>query len=86
MIHNSRFRKLSNKSAGASKILHRVREFFRSGALSLSEEDINQIITHALESLEEEMETPKVDLKLGKKIPPVMMDKVQVQQVLINLV
>jgi two-component system sensor histidine kinase/response regulator len=72
----------------AGEILHRIKDFVRKNKLCLEPVQINELVTNiATLSLEETAET-KIELNFNltsQTIPPILLDKIQFEQVLINL-
>jgi PAS domain S-box-containing protein len=74
-------------AARAGEILRRVRDFVRRGELHRAPTNINDLIHDALGMLAFEFRRRKiaVELELAGDLPPVALDRVQIQQVLVNL-
>lgn len=72
----------------ASEILTRIRALFQRTPPQRKAEDINRIVPQACELLASEMSRSgvKVAQVLAVDIPPVLVDAVQIQQVLVNLI
>ena len=72
----------------AGAIIHRIRAFLEKGEMQRFEEDINQVVEEAsaLAFIGSGEKGVTVGLELGADLPPVLIDKVQIQQVILNLV
>ena len=72
----------------AAEVIRRVRAFVRKGELSLETLDINAIAREAMDITHAEAE--RQDIELGSlfadALAPVIVDKVQIEQVLLNLI
>jgi PAS domain S-box-containing protein len=71
----------------AAEIITRVRQFFRKGSLLREPVDLNELIRGMTVILRNELTQYSVDVRmdLDSELPPVMADRVQLQQVLMNL-
>jgi signal transduction histidine kinase len=71
----------------AAEIISRVRMLFKKGAPQRELVDINEIIREMITLMRSEMTRHSISVRteLGKDIPPIMGDRVQLQQVLMNL-
>ncbi len=80
--------KAANQTARAGKIIRRLRDFIEKRESVREVEDINAVLREAIQlglvGAAESGVDIKVDLMAGP--PPVAMDKVQIQQVVLNLV
>ena len=72
----------------AAQVIRRVRDFVRKGEVSLEPLNINAIAREALEITHAEAERQQIELghDFREPLPPVIADKVQVEQVLLNLI
>ena len=72
----------------ASAIISRVREFVRSRAPQHHRQDVSILVSTVIELLRLEAERLqlKIDIDLAPELPQVFIDKVMVEQVLLNLV
>jgi len=72
----------------AGVIIRRLRALIEKGETERFEEDINQVVEEAcaLVFIGSEEKGVTVGLELGVDLPPVLVDKVQIQQVILNLV
>jgi PAS domain S-box-containing protein len=71
----------------AAEIITRVRQFFRKGSLLREPVDLNELIRGMIVILRNELtqHAVVVQMDLDEELPPVMADRVQLQQVLMNL-
>jgi signal transduction histidine kinase len=71
----------------AAEIISRVRMLFKKGAPQREVVDINEIIREMITLMHCEMTRHSISVRtdLGEHIPPIMGDRVQLQQVLMNL-
>ena len=71
----------------AAEIITRVRQFFRKGSLLREPVDLNELIRGMTVILRNELAQHSVivQMDLDEELPPVMADRVQLQQVLMNL-
>jgi PAS domain S-box-containing protein len=72
----------------ASEVIRRIRELSRKTAPQKARLDLNEVIKEVIPLVRREMATHRValQLELAPALPPVLGDRVQLQQVLINLV
>src|SRR5580698_4472553 len=71
----------------AAEIITRVRQFFRKGSLLREPVDLNELIRGMIVILRNELTQYAIGVRmdLAADLPPVMADRVQLQQVLMNL-
>jgi PAS domain S-box-containing protein len=71
----------------AADIIDRVRLLYQKGSSQLDEVDINEVIGEMVAMLQNEASRKSIKIRtnLGHKLPKVMADRVQLQQVLMNL-
>jgi PAS domain S-box-containing protein len=71
----------------AADIIERVRSLYQKGSSELEVVDVNQVIREMVIMLQNEANRKSITLRpdLGRKLPTVMADRVQLQQVLMNL-
>lgn len=71
----------------AGEITHRLKSFFSKGRLYKAPEKINRIIREVVDSLKQDIENSKTKIiyRFCRKLPIIMIDKIQVQQVILNL-
>ncbi len=72
----------------AGKITHRMKNFVRQGELIKEKSDINHIIEETIAVMQHEIRKYQVEIQfdLGKSLPPIDIDTIQIQQVISNLV
>jgi two-component system sensor kinase FixL len=72
----------------AGAIIHRLREFIEKGETERSEADINDVVGEACALAMVGAADMEIGLRmeLSRRLPPVLIDKVQIQQVVFNLV
>lgn len=80
--------KASAQAQRAGQIIRRLRSFVEKGAVERAPEALNKVVEEAaaLASTGARVDGIRVVLELDPDLPPVPMDKVQVQQVVVNLV
>lgn len=78
---------ISEQSLRAGEIIRRMRKLIDRGRANIAREDINDIILEAVRvgHLVASNEGPSVHLDLGDDLPKVMADRIQIQQVVLNL-
>lgn len=79
--------KILNEADRAASIIVHLRNFLEYGSIERTREDINAIILDACELIIAEAELRRISIKcnLDTEIPSVMIDRIQIQQVLFNL-
>jgi C4-dicarboxylate-specific signal transduction histidine kinase len=72
----------------ASAVIARIRGFIKKAPAEKSELDVNEVIQEVLALVGPELQKNRVALRceLGKTLPLVLADRVQLQQVLLNLI
>jgi PAS domain S-box-containing protein len=72
----------------ASSVIARIRAFIKKAPAEKSELDMNEVIQEVLALARRELSENRVllELQLTKALPPVLADRVQLQQVLLNLI
>jgi two-component system sensor kinase FixL len=72
----------------AGAVIHRMRKFVRPGDSQAESVDLNDLVRETLSLLDDNLRDAccALRLELQEDLPPVVIDSVQVQQVLINLV
>ena len=72
----------------AAQVITRIRALFKKTALTRSQFDMNEVIIEARQLLSDEAHGKKVlfDVYLPKGLPRVWADRIQMQQVLVNLI
>lgn len=72
----------------AGQIIRRLRSFVEKGAAERNLEDLNKVVTEAtnLATIGARIDGIRVEFDLADAMPPISMDKIQIQQVIVNLV
>jgi PAS domain S-box-containing protein len=72
----------------AGEIVHRLKNFFCKGQLVKTPCKLNNVIRETVNLIKHELTTSKtkVDFDFDKNIPFIIIDKIQIQQVLLNLI
>jgi two-component system sensor kinase FixL len=80
--------KATAQAARAGQIIRRLRQFVEKGEVDHRAEDINKIVEEAsaLALVGAKEAGVRLDLQLGGALAPVMIDKIQIQQVILNLI
>lgn len=80
-------KKASAQATRASKIIAQLRKFLRRNEPSLEAQDIGDIIdeTAAIASLEAGRHGISIKTQIAAEVPPIMADKVMIEQVILNL-
>jgi PAS domain S-box-containing protein len=80
--------KTQQQALRAGRIIHRMREFVKSHAKHFSDADINVLIHNAVDLCMADLKQNNIKLKftLKNNLPPVYVDQVQIEQVIINLI
>lgn len=78
---------IADQSMRAGEIIRRMRKLVDRGQADIQAEDINDIIMEAVRvgRLTSTVAGPHVHLDLGADLPKVMADRIQIQQVILNL-
>jgi PAS domain S-box-containing protein len=80
--------RIENDGSRAAEIIHRLRAFYKTGAPpKLELVDVNQVAGEMLALLRDEADRHSISLRteLALQLPQIMADRVQLQQVLMNL-
>lgn len=79
---------IADQSLRAGEIIRRMRKLVDRGQADINAEDINDIILEAVhvDRMTVTGVEPYVHLDLGKNLPKVMADRIQIQQVILNLI
>ncbi|MEI3855695.1 MULTISPECIES: PAS domain-containing sensor histidine kinase [unclassified Ensifer] len=74
--------------AAAVEVVSRIRALFKHQPQSRAVEDVNRLVYEVLDLMSDEIAatTTRIDLVLDQHLPKVALDRVQVQQVLVNLI
>jgi PAS domain S-box-containing protein len=80
--------KTQQQALRAGQIIHRMKNFAKSHGTNHSSADVNALIHDAVNlcNAEFKQNSIKVTFKLGDNLPPVFVDKIQIEQVIINLI
>ena len=80
--------KTQQQALRAGRIIHRMREFIKSHAKHRSIADVNNLIHDAVGLCIAELKQNgiKLSFELGYNLPPVLVDQIQIEQVIINLI
>ncbi len=80
--------KTQQQALRAGRIIHRMREFVKSHTTQHSIADINTLINNATGLCVDELKEHNITLtfELEERLPPVNVDQVQIEQVIINLI
>lgn len=80
--------KTQQQALRAGQIIHRMREFVKSHAKHRSTADMNTLIYEAVSLCSDELRHSGITLKfeLKNNLPPIYVDYVQIEQVIINLI
>ncbi len=72
----------------AGEIIHRLKEFLRKGEVRKERLNINEVMRDSLSLLHGELHESKTKLHLDfqEKLPEIFMDKIQIEQVVINII
>jgi signal transduction histidine kinase len=83
----SALKRIAKDGHRASEVIGSIRAMFRKDTQHKSLHDINEIVQEALSLVQGELKKLKVSVRteLGNELPPVLADRVQVQQVVLNL-
>jgi PAS domain S-box-containing protein len=80
--------KTQQQALRAGRIIHRMREFVKGHSKHRSTDDINALIYDAVNLCNAELKHNDIKLtfKLENQLPPVYVDHIQIEQVIINLI
>ena len=80
--------KISEQALRAGQVIRRLRQFVEKGSTDHDPEDINKVVEEAcaLALVGTRESGVRAELLLAPDLPPVLIDKIQVQQVVLNLV
>ncbi len=80
--------KIARQARRASNVISRLRAFAEKREPHRSTTDLNQLIKDLLDLLEHELRQSgaSVELNLTRELPDVLVDRVQIEQVLVNLI
>jgi len=79
--------KAAAQAERAGEIVHRLKNFFCKGQLVKTPCKMNNVIRETISLIKNELTTSKtkIDFEFDKNIPIIFVDKIQIQQVLLNL-
>ncbi|MDD1613432.1 MAG: ATP-binding protein, partial [Methylococcaceae bacterium] len=80
--------KTQQQALRAGRIIHRMREFVKSHSKHIATADLNTLIQGAVSLCIDELKHSdiRLTLELQKNLPPIDIDHVQIEQVIINLI
>ena len=80
--------KASDQARRAGEIIHRLKNFFAKGKLYKSPEKSVRLVRESIELIKEDIARAHVTIKykLEKNLPIIVVDKIQIQQVILNLI
>ncbi|MGF6177734.1 PAS domain-containing protein [Ensifer sp. 4252] len=81
-------RRITQDVVAATEVISRIRALFQHEPQARTVEDVNRLIHEVLDLMSDEIvaTTTRIDMDLDVHLPPVSLDRVQVQQVLVNLI
>ena len=78
---------VAEQAQRAGQIIRRMRRLVERGKPDLQQDDVNEIVHEAIRSIAgTERTDPEIFLELAEDLPDVLVDRIQIQQVLVNLV
>jgi PAS domain S-box-containing protein len=79
--------RITQAATQASEIVQRIRALFRKTTLTTAPLEINEVIAETISLVDHEVQRKGVSLniELARDLPPVLGDRVQLQQVILNL-
>jgi signal transduction histidine kinase len=85
---NEILHKTQDQALRAGRIIHRMREFVKSHAQKCTTADINSLIHDSVGLCMSELKQNDIKLvfELNNNLPPVHVDQIQIEQVIINLI
>lgn len=77
----------THQAERAGEVVHRIKNFVRKGELFFENIDVNTLIEQAIQLIHQETQSFRVEVNYNpnKELPTVEVDKIQIQQVIINL-
>lgn len=80
--------RITEDVVAVTDVVGRIRALFQHKPQERTAEDMNHLIDEALNLMSDEIAatTTNIDTEFGANLPPVLVDRVQVQQVLVNLI
>ena len=84
----SEMKQIEKQAERAGAVIHRLKDFLKKGVLNKRSIDINEIIIEALTLIQYELDANHITLqqKLTENLPIIIVDKVQLQQVILNII
>lgn len=81
-------KKAATQAERAGEIVHRLKNFFCKGQLVKTPCKVNNVIKETVSLVKNELNTSKtkIDFELDKNVPLIFIDKIQIQQVMLNLI
>ena len=81
-------KRIGEQSLRAGEIVRRMRSFIRRDSSPRAPDDINRLVREVLMLLADHLHqnAVTVELKLAEHLPPIVVDGIQIQQVLVNLI
>lgn len=79
---------VAKQAERAGEIIHRLRRFARKGELQHTQTCINNAVTESISFLQPEISEHKIIIrkKLSRRLPTTIADKIQIEQVLVNII
>ncbi len=80
--------KIAGEAERAAQVVKRIREFVRKGELQRETVDLHSVVSGVVTMLEPQLSRSRIDLVVDvpSELPPVYADRIQLEQVLINLI
>ena len=78
---------ITKQAQRAGDVLQRIRDFIQKGELRKEFLNMNEVLEEVLDCMRQEIHTSKVNItfKLDSFLPAVLADKIQIEQVLLNI-
>jgi two-component system sensor kinase FixL len=85
---NDALEKASEQALRAGQIIRRLRSFVEKGPVERNPEELNRVVIDAsnLATIGARVDGIRVEFDLAENLPPVSIDKIQIQQVALNLI
>ncbi|WDZ79324.1 PAS domain-containing protein (plasmid) [Ensifer adhaerens] len=80
--------RITQDIVAAAEVISRIRALFKHQPQARTVEDVNRLVHEVLDLMSDEIAatTTRIDMNLDPRLPKVSLDRVQVQQVLVNLI
>ena len=80
--------RITEDVAAVTDVIARIRALFKHKPQERTAEDMNHLIDEVLSLMSDEIAatTTSIETELGPNLPPILLDRIQVQQVLVNLI